>query len=287
MNFANERNPGGSPSGGSRHQGELSKGIEWSARAGYAAKGLIYGLIGALAVGQGFFGSGDTSSAREALGRIAEAPLGRILLGIVTLGLAGYTLWRLVQALLDPEGDLHSDGDENRWGKRAFFLISAIAYGLLTYFGAQIVLGDGGGGSGGGGGNQATWLGKLMELPLGAWLVGAIGMGIIARGILQLVKAYTQSFREKISSFDLGPARSRWVIQASRLGLTARGVVFGIIGGSILYAALSRNPQEARGTEGALEFLVGNPWLLGAVGLGLIGYGLYQGVKARYRIIGV
>lgn len=126
-----------------------------------------------------------------------------------------------------------------------------------------------------------------MTSTWGRWLVGAIGAGVVIRGGIQLVKAYTESFREKIRSFDLGAGTGKWVLRASRLGITARGIAFGLVGGSIINAALTRNPDEAQGTEGVLQSLVGNPWLLGGMGLGLVFYGLYQWVKARYRIVGV
>lgn len=285
-----DRHRTGRSSTGGDTSDELGDGIELAARFGYAAKGVVYAVIGILAVQLAFAGSGgETSSSRGALENIAQGPFGTVALVIVTVGLAGYTLWRLFQAAADPEAAQSSDSDKKRWMKRGFYLISAVAYGLLTYYGFQILSGSGGGGGRGGGGGQSsqTWVAQLMSMSFGVWLVGIVGAGIVIRGIVQLVKAYTEGFREKISSFDFGPVRSKWIIRASRIGLTARGVIFGIIGASVVYAAMTRNPQQARGLEGALDVLVTRPWLLGAVGIGLVGYAVYQWVKARYRIIGV
>lgn len=264
--------------------GNASGGIEWAARYGYAAKGVVYAVIGVLAVQQALGRGGETSGSREALEQIALGPFGTAALAVVSLGLAGYTLWRLVQAFVDPEsGDQDHAG--KRWARRGFYLISAGAYGLLTYTGAAVVLGIGSaGGSAGGGG----WAADLMSMTWGAWLVGAVGAGIIVRGVVQLVKAYTKSFKDRISSFDLGPGTSKWVIRTSQFALTARGIVFSIIGGTVIHAAATHDAAEAEGgLEGALEVLVAHPWLLGGVGLGFVAYGVYQGVKARYRIIGV
>lgn len=260
----------------------LSDGVEWAARAGYAAKGIVYGLVGVLAVQQAVGRGGDISGTSGALEHIRSAPFGQALLWAVVVGLAGYVVWRLVQALVDPEAD--ASDDDHRWANRLFYFGSAVLYGLLAWSAVDLLVGNGGGSSGGG---SQSWAARLMGTGWGVWVVAAIGVGIIGRGLLQLWKAYTESFREKIASFDLGPGRQKWTVAASRLGLTARGVTFGIIGGSFVHAALTHDPSEARGLEGSLEFLVRSPWLLGAVGGGLVGYAIYQWVKARYRLIGV
>ncbi|MEX2473098.1 MAG: DUF1206 domain-containing protein [Gemmatimonadota bacterium] len=279
-------------SAGSDTSDELGDGIEVVARVGYAAKGVVYLVIGILAVQLALAGAGgETSSTRRALQRISEASFGQVALLLVTIGLAAHTLWRLFQAAMDPEAAQSSDGEKKRWLKRGFFLISAVAYGLLTYSGIEILTGLGGGGGGGdgasGGGSNAAWTAELMSMTFGVWLVGIVGAGVVIRGLMQFAKAYTQGFQDKMSSFDFGPKRRKWIIRVSRLGLTARGVVFGIIGSSIVYAALTHDPEEARGLEGALDMLISRPWLLGGLGVGLACYAVYQWVKARYRIIGV
>jgi hypothetical protein len=267
-----------------RPSGDLPPGVEWAARAGYAAKGVVYAVIGGLAVQRALGTGGEISSTREALEELAAAPFGVLLLTVVTAGLAAYVLWRLVQAFLDPEGRMDDDTSTvRRWARRGFSLVSAGIYGLLAYYGVTILLaGRGGGGSSGG-----PLLADLMSTSWGRWLVGLVGAGIVVRGGLQLVKAYTESFRKRIRSFQFGPGTHRWVLLASRLGISARGVVFALVGGMVVHAAATRDPDGARGTEDALQLLVGHPWLLGAAGAGLVFYGLYQWVKARYRILGV
>lgn len=278
-----------SPSSSDLPDEEISDGVEIAARAGYTAKGVVYAIIGGLAFQQAIGSGGQTSGSRGALDEIASAPFGQVLLWIMALGLAAYVLWRLVQAFVDPEADASDEGDAKRWAKRGFFLVSAVLYGFLTWYAVQLAIGGGGAGGGGSGGSGGTqgMVAETMQMSWGRWLVGALAVIVVARGLVQLYKAYTESFKEKISSFDLGPARRSWVIRASRLGLTARAVVFGIIGTSIGWAAVRANPSEAQGLEGSLDVLVGRPWLLGAVGLGLVGYAVYQWVKARYRLIGV
>ena len=277
----------GASSTAPRSQSGVSDGVEIMARAGYTAKGVVYALIGVLAAQQAIGRGGSTSGTREALQNVVDARWGTILLAAITVGLAGYVAWRLVQAFLDPEGKRSDRGDVTRWLVRAFHLMSAGMYGLLAYYGATLVLGSNTGGAGGASGtSDAGWISALMQMSWGVWIVGGVGLAIVARGLVQFVKAYTQSFREKISTYELDAAKERWAITASRVGLTARGVIFGLIGGSIIQAAVTHDPQRAQGLEGALDILSTSPWLLGAVGVGLMAYAVYQWVKARYRLIG-
>lgn len=255
--------------------------VEPAARAGYAAKGAVYAVVGALAIRAALGGGGDAGGGKEALQFVGSGPFGQAILGLIAAGLAGYVVWRLVQAFLDPE-KRDDDGAAGRIGRRGFFFASAAIYGVLAYYAVDLLIG-----SGGGGGGTQRRVADVMGNPWGRWLVGLIGAGTMIRGILQGVKAYTQSFRKKIKSFDFGPARQRWVIAAIRIGLTARCVVFLLIGGYLVWAAWTHDPSKARGTEGALATLADRPGLLAAVGAGLCCYGLYQWVKARYRLISV
>lgn len=264
--------------------GEAPGWVEPVARAGYAAKAAVYAVIGVLAVRQAAGSGGETTGGSGAIQQIAGGPFGTVLVGLLAAGLAGYVIWRLVQAFLDPEAD-YTDEGKKRLAKRGFYFVSAVLYGALAWQALQLLVGGGGSGGGGGGGTQSL-AARLMDQPWGVWLVGAIGVGVVARGILQFVKAYRETFKDKIRSFDLGPARRSWVITASRIGLTARGVIFAIIGGFLIRAAVTHDPQRAGGLEQALDTLAGNAWLLGAIGAGLVCYAVYQLVKARYRLIG-
>lgn len=282
----------GSPERSGRSDVEQATWVEAAARAGYTAKGLVYAFMGFLAVRAAAGLGGEAGGSREALQEIAGGPMGRVLVGLLAGGLVGYVIWRLVQAFADPEGSPDEEGFK-RLAMRVFYVGSAAIYGLVAYTAVELVLDAsvGLGGSPGGpaaaaptGREEAAW---LMSTAWGVWLLGAIGIGMVARGSYQFFKAYTASFADKIRSFELGPARSHWVLSVSRIGLTARGIIFWIIGGLLIHGSFTRDPSEAEGVKGALEFLQGEPWLLGAIGLGLMGYGIYQWVKARYRLIGV
>jgi len=79
-----------------------------------------------------------------------------------------------------------------------------------------------------------------------------------------------------------------FAIRSGQAGLSARGVVFGIIGVFLIQAALHSNAGEALGLSGALRALEQQSygqWVLGIVALGLVAYGFYMLVLARYRRI--
>lgn len=259
----------------------MSDWIKTSARAGYVAKGVVYGVVGLIALRAAFGGRSEAAGTREALEFVESGPFGNLLVGSVAVGLAGYVVWRLVQAILNPEGK----GDESKakeLGMRLFYLASAAIYAALTWHAVQMLLDTGGGSS-----STQARVADIMAFPGGRWIVGAFGAGMIARGVKQGMKAYTQSFMKRVSSFELGPRRRKGVVAISRVGLTARGLVFVVIGGLFLRAAVQYNASEARGTDGALQLLADQPWLLGGVGVGMLCYAVYQWAKARYRLISV
>lgn len=262
---------------------EVTPWIRWLARLGYAAKGVVYLVIGGLAVRAALTPVQDPQGSSGALRSIQDAPFGRGALAVIAVGLAGYVLWRLVQAIRDPENKgTGAKGIATRVG----YLISGVLYGAVALEAARLLMGTGGGG---GDGQRADhWTAMVMEQPLGRWIIGAVGAGIIAFGLYEWYRAFGDDLRKRMDLTDLGgDARTR-VIRLGRLGLFARGVVFGVIGWLLIQAALQYDPQEAIGLEGALAALRAQshgPWVLGLVALGLVAYGLWQLAKARFRSI--
>lgn len=256
--------------------------IELLARMGYAAKGVVYVGVGVLTAAAAFrAGSGDASDSRAALSTIGSAAWGSALLAAVAAGIAGYVVWRLVQAFLDPEG---RGTDLKGLATRAVLLLSGLIYAGL---GIWIVRRLTGTGAGSGGDGAATWSALLLQQPFGPWLLGAFGVGVVGYGVGEWVKAARASFEKRMHD-DLAGAQRRLVRRIARVGLVSRGICFMIIGGFLIVAARRSDPSRARGLEGALETLGAQPygpWIMGVVALGLAAYGLLQGVKAWYRRI--
>jgi hypothetical protein len=255
--------------------------IERLARFGYVAYGVVYVLVGVLAVHAAFGGAAEAAGQQGALRSVLVAPLGRVLLCIIALGLLAYTAWRLYEGVMDPEDE---GSDLKGIAKRLDYVINGLFHGALAFYAGQLALGSGGGG----GGSPDDWTATLMSQPFGRWLVVVAGAVIFGAGLYQFYKAYKADFREKLETGEMSLREKRWTTHAGRLGYAARGVVFGVIGVFLIQAALQANPDEARGLGGALETLARQPfgpYLLAAVALGFVAYGVFMFVVARYRRI--
>ena len=255
--------------------------IERLARFGYVAYGVVYALVGVLAVQAAFTGADQAAGQQGALRSILVAPLGRALLCIVALGLLAYTAWRLYQGVMDPEDE---GSDAKGIAKRLDHVINGLFHGALAFYAGHLAIGFGGGG----GGSPDDWTATLMSQPFGRWLVVVAGVVIVGAGLYQFYNAYKADFREKLKTGEMSLREKRWTTHAGRLGYAARGVVFGVIGIFLIQAALQADPDEARGLGGALETLAHQPfgpYLLCAVALGLVAYGIFMFVTARYRRI--
>ena len=263
------------------HAGHEAKPwVERLARLGYGAKGVVYIVVGWLALMAALGLGGRKTGANGALLTIAQQPLGKVLLSVVALGLAGYALWRIVQGVVDPE---HKGTDAKGLAKRFAYVLSGIAYVGLALTAVEILRVAGRADSGG---STQDVTARLMALPFGRWLVAAAGAVIIGIGLNTLYVAWTEKFREKLKWAQMNPQEQTWALRIGKLGLTARAVVFGVIGAFLIQAGLQADPGEARGLDGALKVLAQQShgrWILGAVAAGLVAFGVYSFVEARYR----
>lgn len=260
---------------------QASPAVQRLARLGYAAKGVVYLIIGGVAAQAAFSAAEQVEGTEGALATILDQPFGRVLLGIVALGLAGFVVWRAVQAVMDPE---HRGGGMKRAAVRIGYAISGLLYAALTLEAVRMIRG-----SGGEGGGTEHWTAVVMEKPFGRIVIGVAGLGIAAYGIYQLVKAFKgDDLDKRLNLGGSAVATRKRVIALARAGTAARGVVFGIIGWLVIKSALQYDPSEAQGLQGALVTLreaAYGRYLLGLVALGLMAYGISQLVKARYRVI--
>ncbi|MBA2237462.1 MAG: DUF1206 domain-containing protein [Lysobacter sp.] len=244
------------------------------ARVGYAAKGVVFALIGWIAI-KAAMAAGDTGGATDALASLAGASGGKLMLMAIAAGLLAHVVWRLVQALLDPE---HDDTDAKRVAVRLFYALSAVIYGSLAWTAWQLSRGERGGAENG----QEIWVARLLEQPFGQWLVMLAGLGVIAYGVHQLVKAAKGDVSRRMRSGNT--VDPHWVILIGRIGVAARGFVFLPVGWFVFRAGQEYRAEEAADLDEVLQML-GHGWLLAAVGVGFIAYGLHQVAKAAYRRI--
>ncbi len=266
-----------------RSAAEAAPWVRRLARAGYAAKGVVYVLVGGLALAAAVGSRGQAEGTEGALASVVGAPFGRALLWAIALGLAGHVVWRLVQGGIDPEG---RGTDAKGLAQRAGLAFSGVLYGGLALEAARLAQGTGGAGGEG----AAHWTGQVLALPFGRLAVGLAGIGVAGYGVYQGVKAVRSDVCKRLDLSALGTAGRERVAWLGRAGLLARGVVFVVIGAFLLAAAWQEQAAEARGLDGALRSLEGGPAgpaVLAAVAVGLAAYGAFQLAQARYRTIRV
>ena len=261
---------------------EASPAVIWLGRFGFAAKGVAYVLIGVVAARVALGVGGAITDSQGVLQHIVEMPFGNLLLLVLAIGLAGYTLWRIVQALLDTE---HKGTELKGLWARGGYLISAGIYATLTLTAARMLV-DAGAGAGSGEGKAQDWTARLIEQPFGPWLVALVGLCLLSSAGFQFFRAATADFRKRLQTGAMSAGEQDFAIAAGRFGHVARGITFGIMGLFLMLAAFRHEPGEAKGLAGALHILTEQPFgpqLLGIVAGGLVLYGLYMFVESRYR----
>lgn len=251
--------------------------IKWLARTGYAARASVFFLVGGMALFSGL--SGGKSDTKSALDSLLEQPFGRTWVALIATGLLGFVLWRLAQSLGNADRLPH-----NLKGTaiRAAFFGSAVVYAGLAYYAFQRALAS----TPHSGGRTETSLAEwAMSQPFGRYLAGAIGVGFIVGGGVTIAKGVLRKY-ERYQSEEA--TRNRLITITSIYGLSARGVLFAIVGGFFVYAAFTVDPEQAGSVADALNWIRALPFggaLYTIVAVGLASFGAYNVIQARYRIV--
>jgi hypothetical protein len=252
---------------------------EGAARAGLAARGVIYLLVGVLAL-QIAFGDGKRQADRGgALAELAGKPFGAALLWALGIGLVGMALWRLSEALF---GSVGSDG--RKAGKRLLSAVRCAFYAFVAYSVLSFAAGSGGGGSSDEQSKDVT--ARLLEVPAGQWLVGVAGAGIAVAGVWIAARALLRKYHDKLRLGQMSPRTRRLVDVTGMGGGVARGAVFAVAGGFAVRAAVDYEPDKAKGLDDTLRSFADTPlgpWLLVGVAAGLVLFGLFSFAMARWR----
>ena len=256
-----------------------SRQLEWLARAGLVARGVVYGLIGILAIKVAFGSGGETTDQQGALKTIAGQPFGKVLLVLVAIGLAGYALWRLVRAAIGRGPETGADDAKDRISG----VVSGIAYAALCVTAVKILIGSSSSSSSS---KTEKATGGVLDWPLGRYLVIAAGLVVLGVAVDQALKGIKQKFLEDSKTEQMSPGVDQAFTAVGVVGHLARAVVFALIGWFVVKAAIDYDPDKAVGLDQALAKLSSSafgPVVLGIVAAGLIAFACYSVLDARYR----
>ena len=269
-------------------QAKAETGSGWYAgvaRAGLVAKGVSYGLVAVLAIGVALGHGGKATSRSGALATIADESWGKVVLVLLALGFAAYAVWRVIQAIFErkDEDEGEAKGTAKKWGKRTGYVGRGLIYAGLTYTTLKLLTNSGEQQSQNQDAKQTT--STIFDWPAGRWLVAIGGLAVLGAGLWNVYRGLSRKYEEK---WHRGMSRTerKWGSRAGLLGHLARGVVFGLVGIFLFKAAVEYDPDDAIGLDGALQTLANaphGPWVLALTALGLLAYGLYCLVDARYR----
>jgi hypothetical protein len=240
--------------------------------------GLLWLVVGVLAVQVALGAGGQTTDKTGALHEIAQESWGTFLLVVIAVGFAGYALWRFVAGVLGRKLETY---EELSWPHRLWYFARGLFYAFLCYTAVSVLAGEGG--SSGAEKQQAE---AVFDWPAGRWIVGALGLGLAGWGLGSVYRALSRNFKDDLHTERMSETARRWTTRAGVVGYLARAVVFLITGGFLVKAAAEYDADEAIGLDGALQKLAHQsygPLLLGVVAAGLVAYGLFYFVRAAYR----
>ncbi|MGQ4383972.1 DUF1206 domain-containing protein [Streptomyces sp. SAS_270] len=266
-----------SPIGGRR--AVRSSLTEGAARAGLAARGVIYLLVGVLALQIAFGDRKKQADRGGALAEISGKPFGAVLLWVLGVGLVGMALWRLSEVAF---GSVGQDGRSAK--KRLLALARCVFYSFVAYSVLSFAAGSGGSSSSDEQSRDVT--AKALDLPAGQWIVGAAGAGIVVAGVWVGARAVLRKYRRNLKLGETSTGVRRLVDTTGVAGGVARGLVFVAAGGFALRAAVEYEPDKAKGMDDTLRSFAdtaAGPWLLVCVATGLVLFGVFSFAMARWR----
>jgi hypothetical protein len=255
--------------------------IEPPVRFGAFVRGLLYLLAGMFALRLALDSGGAAMAPAGAIALIGDQEFGRILLVLVAAGLLGYATWGFFRAVFDP----HGRGTRPLgMFQRAGYAVSAVGHGGLLVLTLGLL-------SGAGARHSSNWIGSLLAHPLGPWLLGLVGVcWIFGAGLMQILAGARGSMERDLRTERMSKRTRSFVLALGRVGAVARGLLFTLVGGFMIQAAMQRDPERCEGIEAAWLALLHEPygrWLLGAVSLGIVAFGLYSMLCARWMRVRV
>jgi hypothetical protein len=252
------------------------------ARAGLISKGVVYCLLGLLAFMSAFEigGQSGEGATKKGVFNLVEGVGGKWLLGVLAVGLFCYAAWRFIQAFRESR---ENEKATKKGGKVIRYVFSGLVYSLLAFYAARRFFGNG---DKGGGDNTQQTVSELMSKPFGVWLVGLLGLAFVITGIYQVYYGLSEKYRKHVEDRGIHSGASHSLVRAGKIGYVARGIVWLLLAWMAFRAAFHANSSEAGNTGKAFHFLESasfGSYLLGALGIGLICYGVFNFIRARFE----
>ncbi len=251
---------------------DKSEKVVWLARVGFATRGVVYILLGYLALTTAGSETVD-DGASDAFAVIADIPAGWAVLYLAAAGLLDYALYRFSAAFFDIE---RKGSDAKGIALRAGYFVSAVLHTGMAWTAAKFASGA----KSTGGDQSAQWAQSALGYSLGSTLLGLVGVALVVAGLFQAKTAYTASFMRNVSS-----NAPQTTCPIGRAGDAARAVVFMLIGWSLLRSAWFENSREVLSLGGVINDLRDTGDAFTLVAAGLLLFGVFSVIMARYRII--
>lgn len=255
--------------------------MEVVGRAGMAARGALHLLVGVLAVELARGRAAEAPGTHGAIARLARQPLGRLLVALIAVGFVAYALWRAAQAIVG------RDDDTPAWKRASAAARAALYVGFATIAGRAVV-----GGAGtkaeaqGGSDNKRQAAAAVLDWPGGRYIVAAAGLAVVAVGAYNAYRAATAQFEKHLERAKMSDAVHRLTVSLGVVGHAGRFLVYELVGVLLVLGAVRHDPSSGTGLDRALLQLVrapAGPIALAVIAVGLIAYGLYQLLEAKYR----
>jgi hypothetical protein len=246
------------------------------ARLGLAVRGFVYLVIGWLAIQIALGHRGQEANQRGALATVARHSFGTFLLWVLGFGFAAYALWRFSEVAFG------TAAEGRKAGPRVQSLVRGVAYTLFAVTTFSYIAGTS---SQTQSQQQEATTARLMKHGYGRWIVGLVGFIVILVGLGMVVEGLRRKFEKQLRMHELHGKTRTLVIRLGMIGTTARGIVFAVAGVLVVEAAVDYDPAKSTGLDGALRTLANRaygPWLLGALAIGLVAFGLYGLATARF-----
>jgi hypothetical protein len=246
-------------------------------RLGYAAKGVVYLLMGVLAFRLAVGAGGRITDASGILQSFVRQPFGWMVLMAIGVGLLAYGVWQVVEAVAGPRP---TRARSDSWMDRALTAIKGMVYGGIGWEAMQLVVAERADSP-----TAEEVAHEAMQVPFGDWLIILIGIGIASYGLLQIWMAWTSRFDNDVDERRLRRDGLAWVLTLGRGGVGARGLILLVMGLALVRAGAAERASKAAGMAESLWTLFSQPfgtWLLAATGAGLVCYGVFQVLQARY-----